>query len=229
MFSAPQILLSSRFFAARQDFVPRASCPCSGMARMARAQVGLRSAALDALWRRFSFGFRLQMEFWARAREVARRYSPTVVCRAQGALHVASARVLAADDFYTLDRDQARLARSAGLPALGVYAPTRSEGFQLSVLSYRRRDIDLPQGRAVYPQVHRLLITADAGGSDLYFRIQCARERRSCGGNCHHPDRPPGVRWAARWCRRTRQTPFACPAFPERRPKPCWGVRNSDG
>jgi hypothetical protein len=30
-----------------------------------------------------------------------------------------------ADDFYTFDRDQAKLARAAGLRVLGVHAPQR--------------------------------------------------------------------------------------------------------
>jgi predicted nucleic acid-binding protein len=34
-------------------------------------------------------------------------------------IHVASALVLGAHDFYTFDRDQARLARAAGLRVLG--------------------------------------------------------------------------------------------------------------
>jgi predicted nucleic acid-binding protein len=40
-------------------------------------------------------------------------------CRAVDALHVASALTLAADDFYTFDRDQAKLARAVGLRVLG--------------------------------------------------------------------------------------------------------------
>jgi hypothetical protein len=40
--SASLCLLTLRFFAAREDFVPRASCPCSGMARMAMAQFWMR-------------------------------------------------------------------------------------------------------------------------------------------------------------------------------------------
>jgi len=56
---------------------------------------------------------------WRRARELARRYGPTQGCRALDALHVASALVLAADDFYTFDKDQAKLARAAGLRVLG--------------------------------------------------------------------------------------------------------------
>jgi hypothetical protein len=35
------VLQTSRYFAAREDFVPRASCPCAGMARMAMAQICL--------------------------------------------------------------------------------------------------------------------------------------------------------------------------------------------
>ena len=62
----------------------------------------------------------LPSETWARARELARRYAPSLGCRALDALHVASALALAADDFYTFDRDQAQLARAAGLRVLGV-------------------------------------------------------------------------------------------------------------
>ena len=54
-----------------------------------------------------------------RARELSRRHAPTLACRALDALHVASALALAADDFYTFDRDQAKLARAAGLPVVG--------------------------------------------------------------------------------------------------------------
>ena len=62
----------------------------------------------------------LPPETWARARELARRYAPSLASRALDALHVASALALAADDFYTFDRDQAKLARAAGLPVLGI-------------------------------------------------------------------------------------------------------------
>jgi predicted nucleic acid-binding protein len=62
----------------------------------------------------------LPTEAWARTRELARRYGPSLGCRALDALHVASALALAADDFYTFDRDQAQLARAAGLRVLGV-------------------------------------------------------------------------------------------------------------
>ena len=58
-------------------------------------------------------------EIWARARELARRHGPALGCRALDALHVASALTLAADDFYTFDRDQAKLARAVGLRVLG--------------------------------------------------------------------------------------------------------------
>jgi predicted nucleic acid-binding protein len=57
---------------------------------------------------------------WARARELSRRYAPELACRALDALHVASALALAVDDFYTFDRDQARLARAAGLQVRGI-------------------------------------------------------------------------------------------------------------
>jgi predicted nucleic acid-binding protein len=59
------------------------------------------------------------LDTWARARELSRRHAPALGCRAMDALHVASALVLAADDFYTLDHDQAKLARAAGLRVLG--------------------------------------------------------------------------------------------------------------
>ena len=58
-------------------------------------------------------------EAWARARELSRRHGPRLGCRALDALHVASALALAVDDFYTFDRDQAKLARVAGLRVLG--------------------------------------------------------------------------------------------------------------
>jgi predicted nucleic acid-binding protein len=58
-------------------------------------------------------------ETWARARELSRRHGPALGCRALDAVHVASALVLAADDFYTFDRDQAKLAQAVGLRVLG--------------------------------------------------------------------------------------------------------------
>ena len=58
-------------------------------------------------------------ETWARARELSRRHAPALGCRALDALHVASALILAADDFYTFDHDQAKLARAVGLRVLG--------------------------------------------------------------------------------------------------------------
>jgi len=58
-------------------------------------------------------------EIWARARELCRRHAPALGCRALDALHVASALTLAADDFYTFDHDQAKLARAVGLRVLG--------------------------------------------------------------------------------------------------------------
>lgn len=61
----------------------------------------------------------LPPETWTRARELSRRHGPTLGCRALDALHVASALALASDDFYTFDRDQAKLARAAGLLVLG--------------------------------------------------------------------------------------------------------------
>jgi predicted nucleic acid-binding protein len=62
----------------------------------------------------------LPAETWVRTRELARRYGPSLASRALDALHVASALTLAADDFYTFDLDQAKLARAAGLQVLGV-------------------------------------------------------------------------------------------------------------
>jgi predicted nucleic acid-binding protein len=61
----------------------------------------------------------LPPQTWARARELSRRYAPSLGCRALDAIHVASALILDADDFYTFDRDQAKLARAAGLHVLG--------------------------------------------------------------------------------------------------------------
>ncbi len=58
-------------------------------------------------------------ETWMRARELSRRHAPSLGCRALDVLHVASALVLAADHFYTFDRDQAKLARASGLHVLG--------------------------------------------------------------------------------------------------------------
>ena len=58
-------------------------------------------------------------EIWARARELSRRHAPALRCRAMDVIHVASALVLAADDFYTFHRDQAKLARAAGLKVVG--------------------------------------------------------------------------------------------------------------
>ena len=58
-------------------------------------------------------------ETWTRARELMRRHAPVLGCRALDALHVASALVLAADHFYTFDRDQAMLARAVGLRVVG--------------------------------------------------------------------------------------------------------------
>jgi len=59
-------------------------------------------------------------KIWIRARELARRHAPALGCRALDALHVASALILGADDFYTFDRDQAKLARAVGLRVLGT-------------------------------------------------------------------------------------------------------------
>ena len=60
-----------------------------------------------------------QAETWARAQELARRHAPTLSCRALDTIHVASALLLEADDFYTFDRDQAKLGRVAGMRVLG--------------------------------------------------------------------------------------------------------------
>jgi len=57
---------------------------------------------------------------WSRTGELARRFGPTLGCRAVDALHVASALTLAAENFYTFDRDQAKLARAAGLHVIGA-------------------------------------------------------------------------------------------------------------
>jgi len=61
----------------------------------------------------------LPPEVWARARELARRHSPRLGCRVLDTLHVASALVLQVQEFYTFDRDQATLARAAGLQVNG--------------------------------------------------------------------------------------------------------------
>jgi len=61
----------------------------------------------------------LPLETWPRARELSRRHAPTLGSRTLDAIHVASALVLAAENFFTFDRDQAKLARAAGLPVLG--------------------------------------------------------------------------------------------------------------
>jgi predicted nucleic acid-binding protein len=56
---------------------------------------------------------------WQRARELSRRHAPTLGSRALDVIHVASALVLGAEDFYTFDQDQAKLARAAGLRVMG--------------------------------------------------------------------------------------------------------------
>jgi hypothetical protein len=68
------------------------------------------------IWRSEDF----PAETWARAREFSRRHASALACRALDTLHVASAQVLAADEFYTFDIDQAKLARAAGLLVLGA-------------------------------------------------------------------------------------------------------------
>ncbi len=59
-------------------------------------------------------------ETWQRARELSGRHGPALGARAMDALHVASGLLLAAEDFYTFDPDQAKLARATGLPVLGT-------------------------------------------------------------------------------------------------------------
>jgi len=56
---------------------------------------------------------------WQRARELSRRHAPALGSRTLETIHVASALVLGAEDFYTFDRDQAKLARAAGLRVVG--------------------------------------------------------------------------------------------------------------
>ena len=58
-------------------------------------------------------------ETWQRAREISWRHAPTLGSGAMDALHVASALVLEAQDFYTFDRDRAKLARAVGMRVLG--------------------------------------------------------------------------------------------------------------
>ena len=57
---------------------------------------------------------------WARAQDLFRRHAPALACRALDAIHVTSALILAVDDFYTFDRDQAKLAGAAGLKVFGI-------------------------------------------------------------------------------------------------------------
>lgn len=61
----------------------------------------------------------LPAQTWQRARELSRRHAPALGTRALDTIHVASALLLGAQDFYTFDRDQTRLARAAGLRVLG--------------------------------------------------------------------------------------------------------------
>ena len=61
----------------------------------------------------------LPAQIWQRARELSRRHAPALGTRALDTIHVASALLLGAQDFYTFDRDQTRLARAAGLRVLG--------------------------------------------------------------------------------------------------------------
>jgi predicted nucleic acid-binding protein len=50
-----------------------------------------------------------------RAKQIARKHTPTLGVRALDVLHVASAVVLRATTFYTFDRSQAKLAAACGL------------------------------------------------------------------------------------------------------------------
>lgn len=61
----------------------------------------------------------LPAQTWQRARELSRRHATALGTRALDTIHVASALLLGAQDFYTFDRDQTRLARAAGLRVLG--------------------------------------------------------------------------------------------------------------
>ncbi len=72
------------------------------------------------LQRGFWKGEDFPAETWQRTREISRRHGPALGSRALDALHVASALVFAAGEFYTFDRDQAKLARTAGLRVLGI-------------------------------------------------------------------------------------------------------------
>lgn len=54
-----------------------------------------------------------------RALQIARRRTPQLGTRTLDILHVASALELKAERFYTLDRNQARLARAEGLLVVG--------------------------------------------------------------------------------------------------------------
>ena len=61
----------------------------------------------------------LPAQTWQRARELSRRHAPALGTRTLDTIHVASALLLGAEDFFTFDRDQTRLARAAGLRVLG--------------------------------------------------------------------------------------------------------------
>ncbi len=52
---------------------------------------------------------------YERAKQIARRRTPQLGTRTLDVLHVASALVLQADDFYTFDHSQERLAKAEGL------------------------------------------------------------------------------------------------------------------
>jgi len=51
------------------------------------------------------------------ASKLARKYVPRLGCRTLATLHVASARELGADEFWSFDERQLKLARAAGLKA----------------------------------------------------------------------------------------------------------------
>ena len=57
----------------------------------------------------------LSAEICEKAKQIARRQTPRLGTRTLDVLHVASALVLRTDTFYTFDRRQRRLAKTAGL------------------------------------------------------------------------------------------------------------------
>jgi predicted nucleic acid-binding protein len=60
------------------------------------------------------------LEILRRASLISTRRTPSIGCRALDVLHVACATVLGANDFYTFDERQARLARAEGLNVQGI-------------------------------------------------------------------------------------------------------------